>query len=950
MHRIFLSYRRSDTGGHAHALAQDLEKHYPGEIFRDTGAIEDGDRWDHVIVQALSECLVMLAVIGPDWLAARDPDSGQRRIDIEDDWVRREIETAFARDILVIPVLVGGASRLAEKHRLPKSLQPLIVIEPREIPLRDATGAVALLAEQLCRKIGPGLSVSIPLKDPSTPVVDPLPYLQWLQAKAARIDIRGLATGNNKANTFPIDELYTPLNTVLAPPDIPRTARPEDYRPRPVTLQQALCEQPRLVLVGDPGAGKSTFLRRIAYAVCQELTGSRAGAAGEFLGVPRYTCPFPFLVPAASLSAFVESAKRDRGAPATEHAPEYLVRYLEAASREQGWDFPAVFLRNHLRTGCLLLVDGLDEAPDRRTRKGLARLLEEAGTVYPATRIVATTRPSAYGGETTLSGFTSAEIAPFNNSAISAFVTNWSRLVRPDDPRGYARSLDSAIHSRPEIQEMAVNPVMLTALAVLHWNERRLPERRVELYDSILKWLARAKEDMPRRRTAEQCLELMRSLAFGMHADPRGRQVAISPHAAAVELQPSVPGESEEARYRAAEEFLRDEETNTGILIAREGLLRFWHLTFQEYLAAHVLAVRTRERRRLLFDERRLYLPDWRRTVLLLGGILRTLDKQLIDDFLAAILDAAPHDAPLANRAVPTALISAILDDLSATGYKLEDPRWLSLLGSLEDIFTPEATVIDYQTRLEAAYAIEDGLGLLRGIEMAKAVQGRLMPGLLVRTRTLDCAARCLQTRELGGDYYDFLSLDADRLAIVMADASGKGVAAALSTAEVQGYFRSANRALLDLEASLARLNTYLWKATPTDTYFTLFFGIYDEQVRRLRYGNCGHTPPLCLRRDGRVETLESTTTILGMFETVACPGQEIQLEPGDILVVATDGITEAVNAESEEFGQARLIEAVKSAADLPAEGILDAVLKEVERFSGGQQFDDLTLLVIRVT
>ena len=144
------------------------------------------------------------------------------------------------------------------------------------------------------------------------------------------------------------------------------------------------------------------------------------------------------------------------------------------------------------------MVDGLDEAPDRRRRENLASLLERAGGIYGKCRIVAATRPSAYGGATSIRGYETITIAKLDDEAIDAFVANWCRALFPGDPDGAARhqrGLSGEIRSKPEIAEMAVNPVMLTALAVLHWNDKHLPDRRIELYESILGWLARAKQD-----------------------------------------------------------------------------------------------------------------------------------------------------------------------------------------------------------------------------------------------------------------------------------------------------------------------------------------------------------------------------------------------------------------------------------------------------------------------
>jgi len=206
-----------------------------------------------------------------------------------------------------------------------------------------------------------------------------------------------------------------------------------------------------------------------------------------------------------------------------------------------------------------------------------------------------------------------------------------------------------AIGSKPEIQEMARNRVMLTALAGLNWNRKRLPDQRSELYQSVLEWLAAAREEK-RITPAKQCLDLMQHLAYTMQTDPKGKLAEVTRFAAARILAPRFRGVPEDEQHAAAERFLDEEEIDSGILVSRGDTLRFWHLTFQEYLAAAALASRDANRPRLLFDEKKLYLPEWRETVLLLAGILCTQGQERIDAFLAGILDGLGNDAPLATR------------------------------------------------------------------------------------------------------------------------------------------------------------------------------------------------------------------------------------------------------------------------------------------------------------
>ena len=694
MARIFISYRRTDASGYAGLLYEHLEEHYPGEIFLDRNKLEDGERWDLEISRQLEDCEALLVVIGPNWLKAQDPESGQRKLDNPNDWVRREVETGLKRGVRVIPVLMGDAGMPKPEH-LPEAIRELALREFREVRDRDMRDDVRRLAEHL------------------KPVIGPLPantgaYLRALHRETGYIDIRGLQVSQQKAHRFRIDELYTPLTTVLAAEEKKRE-REELDRQKRVPLQEALRE-PRLVLVGDPGAGKSTFLRRIAFAACQTLLGENVGAAREMLGLEE--CPFPVLIQASTLSNFIDTAPNDKRKawPPEAHSPLWLVHYLEWKSGESEWGLAGGFFSGKLKDGCLLLVDGLDEAPDQARRKNLARLLERAAGLYAGSRIVAASRPSAYGGETWIEGYRTVEIAPLHEEAIAAFVANWCRALYPGDPGGAAahqRGLLEAIHSKPEIEDMAVNPVMLTALAVLHWNDKRLPDQRAELYESVLKWLARSREDKPGRAPAERCLDLLRHLAYVMHSGEKGKQVEMAPYAAARALAPRFRDLEEEERVAAAEQFLQNEEMNSGILVGRDGKLRYWHLTFQEYLAAKALAGRDEDRRRLLFAEKKLYLPEWRETVLLLAGVLCGQETARIDEFLREVLEGLGENAGLAERARCVGLIGRILQDLKSWNYRIADARYRENLDRVLAIFDVSAArQIDFTTRLEAADAL----------------------------------------------------------------------------------------------------------------------------------------------------------------------------------------------------------------------------------------------------
>lgn len=243
-------------------------------------------------------------------------------------------------------------------------------------------------------------------------------------------------------------------------------------------------------------------------------------------------------------------------------------------------------------------------------------------------------------------------------------------------------------------------------------------------------------------------------------------------------------------------------------------------------------------------------------------------------------------------------------------------------------------------------------------LEMAKQTQARLLPQMPPSLKTLDCKGVCLQARQVGGDYYDFLDLGRERLGLVIGDVSGKGTAAALLMANLQAHLRNLcatywNRpftpfALEQPARFLQTVNRLFYENTTDNTFATLFFAEYDDSTQKLRYANCGHPPALLLRNDSNVERLDATCTVLGLSTGWQCAIGERRLVPGDAITLYTDGVTESFNDAGEEFGEQRLIEALRQHRELSPEALLASLTEEVRQFSPHQQHDDLTLVVAK--
>jgi serine phosphatase RsbU (regulator of sigma subunit)/extradiol dioxygenase family protein len=251
--------------------------------------------------------------------------------------------------------------------------------------------------------------------------------------------------------------------------------------------------------------------------------------------------------------------------------------------------------------------------------------------------------------------------------------------------------------------------------------------------------------------------------------------------------------------------------------------------------------------------------------------------------------------------------------------------------------------------RREIAEKAEAERRAAQELEIAKQVQARLFPQTLPAMRTLEYAGTCIQALQVGGDYHDFLDLGRGRFGLVIADISGKGMPAALLMANLQANLRSQCAIALDEPARLlCSVNQLFYENTSDGSYATLFFAQYDDGTRRLRYANCGHLAALLLRRDGLIERLHSTATVVGLFKQWDCTIAERRLFSGDTLVLYTDGITESFDAAGEEFGEQRLIAALQKHCELRPEGVIASVVDEVQQFSSHEQHDDITLIVAR--
>jgi sigma-B regulation protein RsbU (phosphoserine phosphatase) len=255
------------------------------------------------------------------------------------------------------------------------------------------------------------------------------------------------------------------------------------------------------------------------------------------------------------------------------------------------------------------------------------------------------------------------------------------------------------------------------------------------------------------------------------------------------------------------------------------------------------------------------------------------------------------------------------------------------------------ATVIE-NARLFAAARAKDRLD--HEIQIASGIQRTLLPKSLPDLPELAVSGSTLSCHSVGGDCFDVISLGGGRFGFFVGDVSGKGISAALLATLLQGVFFTTAAMDISLPGVFSRVNQYLCERSGEDRYATVFYGILDKQGR-FEYVNAGHVPPLLRRKAGQLEGLGSANFPVGMFSEAEYQSSRIQLEPGDYLVIYTDGVSEAQNTRSELFEEARLRRIMEDFSGQNVQDMGDAIREGMRAFTeGAAQSDDITLLVVQ--
>jgi len=272
--------------------------------------------------------------------------------------------------------------------------------------------------------------------------------------------------------------------------------------------------------------------------------------------------------------------------------------------------------------------------------------------------------------------------------------------------------------------------------------------------------------------------------------------------------------------------------------------------------------------------------------------------------------------------------------------FSSEDRRLLSIIAS------QSAQVIENARLYEEEKAL---ISLKEEMRMAREIQLNLLPDQIPKISGYQISATNIPAKSVGGDYYDFLSLSRNRLGFCIGDITGKGMPAAMLMANLQATFRSQGLIYEDCSTCMQGTNKMLYRSTESTKFATFFYGILDVEKSTICFANGGHDAPLLFHEDENPQHLKATGLLLGVMAETDYSEQMISLEPNDILVLFTDGITEAMNQQGDLFGLDRLIEIVTLNRNRSAQKILDSILQDIRKHAkDASQSDDITVMIVK--
>ncbi len=505
-------------------------------------------------------------------------------------------------------------------------------------------------------------------------------YLRSVSAENSRIDIKGIFSrsgSGRQAINFPIEEIYTPLKTSHSRQEDAGCLDMDMEKARAgerVPLTDLLSTNRRLLIVGDPGGGKTTFMKLIAGVLAKDALGREKPGRQNHLGLPLdKPAPVPVFI---RLASFADILKEKTAVVSCGESWRKLIQVMENIYGKT----KASLLKEQMDSGgCALLLDGLDEVAEEYVRSKIVDVVNSILSHWGDNLIVISSRPFGYHDIADIETITTAHIDAFGKKEIIEFLDRWCRaLFQAGDGTSlseYLPALQEAIVDSAPIRKLARNPVMLTCLCVVHWNERKLPHGKADLLAAVLRWLLNAREENRKKRGytnnfAEECFKV---LAMAMTCAKKGKQVIVDLSWAAEQLSipfSDIKGIDDNDRVRReGMRFLEEEMLASGIIEKYgSGQLRFWHLNFQEHFTARALVDRSDEEWWNLVVQQ-LFNPQWTEVLDHLAGCLAWTGVFRLHMLVEKVLSTGDPD-DLASLARSVGVLGRLLRILDVYDYK----------------------------------------------------------------------------------------------------------------------------------------------------------------------------------------------------------------------------------------------------------------------------------------